>query len=244
MKKIFIGVLHHNCFNNFKTFINNYIKNVSLSDADLFILDNGSSEDVYSNCEIFSNNIKEHYNFNLLKSDSNTGVIGGRNLLFDIFSSESNKKDYAGIMFLDDDQFITSKSFIDKYNYYHNIGYDLIGYEAWCMNKSFYPKYKVANIDEKFTYVGCGGMFVSKTAFDILGKFDERFNPCYFEDPDYNFRAIKNGLKVTWIPKLPIIHKAHSTLGKRNDKKTRFMNSWNSFSEKWSSNIPDGVYLI
>lgn len=243
MNKIFIGVLHHNCFNNFKTFVYNYTKNVKLSDADLVVLDNGSSDEVYSQiCSLYEN-VKGDYHFDLIRNDNNDGVIGGRNILFNIFSEKLNHTDYSGIMFLDDDQFITSQNFIKKYADEHKKGYDLIGYEAWCMDKNFYPKFKVNDIDEKFTYVGCGGMFISKNAYYELGKFDEDFNPCYFEDPDYNFRAREKGYKITWIPKLPVIHKAHSTLGKRSDKRIRFLNSWNKFKQKWGKNVPRDVYL-
>jgi GT2 family glycosyltransferase len=112
------------------------------------------------------------------------------------------------------------------------------------MNKNLLPKIKVAKYGDRFTYVGCGGMYIKKEVVESVGLFDEIFNPCYFEDPDYNFRCVQKGFKIDWIPNLPLIHKAHSTLGKRNDKRIKFRSSWELFNKKWSGKIPNGIYLI
>ena len=110
MIKFFIAVLHHNNINNINTFLKNYFANIDSSVAELFILDNGSSETTYNDIV----NINSNYNnWNLLRSEENTGVIGGRNLLFDVFSDRI--QDYSGILFLDDDQFITSPKFLSLY---------------------------------------------------------------------------------------------------------------------------------
>lgn len=239
MIKFFIAVLHHNNINNINTFLKNYFANVDSSVAELFILDNGSSETIYNDIVSIHSN---YNNWNLLRSEENTGVIGGRNLLFDVFSDRI--QDYSGILFLDDDQFITSPKFLSLYTKRINNGFDVLGYEAWQMNKNLLPKIKVKNYGDRFTYVGCGGMYISSAVFKSVGKFDEIFNPCYFEDPDYNFRCIENGYKIDWIPNLPVIHKAHSTLSKRGDRKSRFRNSWSEFKKKWNGRVPEKTYLI
>jgi GT2 family glycosyltransferase len=241
MDKIFIAVLHHNNIDNIKTFLKCYSDNIDKKYSELFIIDNGSNEDIYNILKSWNGNT-DFFEFNLIRSEVNTGVIGGRNLLFNKFIQL--KDNYSGILFLDDDQFITSKNFLNMYKKKINSGFDLVGYESWKMNKNFLPKTKVVKYGDKFTYVGCGGMYIKKEVVESVGVFDEIFNPCYFEDPDYNFRCMQKGFKIDWIPNLPLIHKAHSTLGKRNDKRIKFRSSWELFNKKWSGNVPSGVHLI
>jgi GT2 family glycosyltransferase len=241
MDKIFVAVLHHNNIDNIKTFLNCYNNNIDKKEAELFIIDNGSNSENYDILKSWNNGI-DFLKFNLIRSEENTGVIGGRNLLFNEFFKF--KDSYSGIMFLDDDQFITSKNFLNIYKKKIDSGFDLVGYESWKMNKNLLPKIKVAKYGDRFTYVGCGGMYIKKEVVESVGLFDEIFNPCYFEDPDYNFRCVQKGFKIDWIPNLPLIHKAHSTLGKRNDKRIKFRSSWELFNKKWSGKIPNGIYLI
>jgi GT2 family glycosyltransferase len=79
--------------------------------------------------------------------------------------------------------------------------YDLVGADAWLMDSSFMPRHNCKKKGDPYTYVGCGGMMVKKEVVDRLGLFDEQFNPAYFEDPDFNFRAREAGFKIGWNQK-------------------------------------------
>jgi len=134
MDKIFVAVLHHNNIDNIKTFLKCYFDNIDKKDSELFIIDNGSNEEIYNILNSWNNNT-DFFEFNLTRSEVNTGVIGGRNLLFNKFIQL--KDNYSGILFLDDDQFVTSKNFLNMYKKKINNGFDLVGYESWKMNKNF-----------------------------------------------------------------------------------------------------------
>ena len=73
---------------------------------------------------------------------------------------------------------------------------------------------------------------VKSDIFKKLGKFDKRFSPMFFEDPDFTFKANKAGYKIGWNYN-PIIF--HNHKGPLLSKETRiyFMNSWNKFRAKW-----------
>ena len=70
---------------------------------------------------------------------------------------------------------------------------------------------------------------LSEDAVKRIGLFDEGFHPAYFEDNDYELRAMLEGVKIT-RSQIPIIHHNSSTLqyfGERNN--ATFMNN----SEYW-----------
>ena len=78
-------------------------------------------------------------------------------------------------------------------------------------------------------------MMMKKEIPATIGLFDNQFNPCYFEDPDFCFRAFDAGYRIGWNPQAKIVHLAHSTLGTLGQKKKmeRFMVSYKKFKEKW-----------
>jgi len=65
--------------------------------------------------------------------------------------------------------------------------------------------------------------------------FDERFNPSYFEDPDFNLKSYNAGYKIGWNEHAKIVHFPHQTLGvlPSQEKAKRFGNSIKKFREKW-----------
>ncbi|MFT6334057.1 MAG: GT2 family glycosyltransferase [Halioglobus sp.] len=86
---------------------------------------------------------------------------------------------------------------------------------------SLFPKSKLFNgyalghLDENETHsiqVLCGAfMFVSKSAIDKVGMFDERFF-MYGEDIDWSRRIIEGGFEIHYVPDTTIIHfKGEST---------------------------------
>jgi GT2 family glycosyltransferase len=54
-----------------------------------------------------------------------------------------------------------------------------------------------------------GGMMIKKEVVEEIGLFDPQFNPKYFEDPDFCFRAIRKGYKIGWCVDYVIEHQKH-----------------------------------
>lgn len=204
----------------------------------LIMIDNGSTDGTvnYLNetLSMFGNPNMEQEIVTLVLNQENLGVIGGRNMGYAIFQSDPTEY----LCLLDNDQFV-QKGWLEQYHDFMNVtNSDIIGADAWLMNKNFKPIYNCKKINDAFTYVGCGGMMIKKEVLDKIGMFDERFNPAYFEDPDFNFRARQSGYKISWNFSAKITHLPHQTLGKSKDRMKYFQNSYEKFKSKW-----DGIIM-
>lgn len=222
---VLLVVLCHNSSPVTRKFLDHFYKNTDVGSVFLLMIDNGSTDDtpqILSDLESKYNNVK------IMTMDSNLGVIGGRNIGFDFFKQE--KAQY--IMHLDNDQFV-QKGWLDHHLAVLNRGYDLIGIYAWQMGPTFLPVKCIASLSEWFNYVGCGGHLIRRTVVEALGGYDERFNPSYFEDPDYIFQSYDAGFKIGWNAKAKVVHVPHQTLGHIKDKKERFIRSLEHFRKKW-----------
>jgi len=227
-----IIVLSYNHLQISKNFLEHFINNLPESSIRLVWVDNGSTD---GTVEFLINNVNKTNKFNstLILSSNNLGVIGGRNLGYDISFSSGRKPKH--LMFLDNDQYVCP-GWLDQHLSVLNNGYDLVGVEAWKLNNMFMPCRKNDKLNQDFSYVGCGGMLIKQEVIDKIGMFDILFNPAYFEDPDFNFRAYKAGFKIGWNFKAKIIHMAHQTLGNINstEKQAILQSSWTKFKTKWS----------
>jgi GT2 family glycosyltransferase len=208
------------------------------------IIDNGSTDgtvDFLDKKEYISKNI----DMTLVYNQDNLGVIGGRN---QGYSLSKSIQDIDYICFLDNDQFV-KKGWLDQYYSFIDKGnYDIVGCDAWLMNRDFKPIYNCKKSSDPFSYVGCGGMFLKKdVAFNLEINgciFDEIFNPAYFEDPDLNFRARLKNYKIGWNYEAKIIHFPHQTLGKSPERMRLFLNSYSSFLSKWKSHSFNPIIQI
>lgn len=197
------------------------------TDFSLIIIDNGSSDGTSKYLEEIAN---MHNNISVDFQEENLGVVAGRNYAYSFLKENFPLSDF--IMFLDVDQ-TAQQGWQEAYMKLINDGYDIIGSEAWKTRSSdFYPYKKIVDKDDSFSYVGCGGMMIRKEVIDEIGLFDPLFEPLYFEDPDFCFRANEEGYKIGWNYNQVIVHNHEGPL---LNKTTRayFQNSWKKFKEKW-----------
>jgi len=218
-------VLCHNSLFITKKFLIDLYKNTK--DFSLFLIDNGSTDKTPEYLKNFAN---EKNNVTLFLSDKNLGVISGRNFGYKLSCDYNNLSEYVFI--IDNDQFVQD-GWLESHMAVIKEGYDLVGVEGWKLNKQFFPIGKLENPLEPYDYVGCGGSLIKRSVIEDIGLFDERFNPCYFEDPDLSFKMYDKGYKFTWNHKSKILHLPHQTLGKLSDKKEKFLSSYKKFQEKW-----------
>lgn len=201
-------------------------------------IDNGSCDGTPRYLEGKFNELQ--LNAFLIVSPSNLGVIGGRNLGLKIVKEIFSQSKY--IMFLDNDQYVQDDWLQQHIAVMEEGGYDLIGVEAWKCNHRFLPIEKLDTkinkaIGNTFNYVGCGGTMMKKEVFHKVGYFDDQFNPCYFEDPDFNMRTFNEGFKIGWNIKAKIVHMPHQTLGTmpKDEKTKKFITSMKKFQNKWNN---------
>ncbi|NJL70516.1 MAG: glycosyltransferase [Candidatus Competibacteraceae bacterium] len=237
MDKIALVVL---CYNNWeitKKFIDLIYEHTDMDSFELLFIDNGSTDGSSKNLNKLEHELD---NFHVIINDENKGVICGRNQGFRWFHKDTA---FPYLMFLDNDQFVRD-GWLGQHFAVLNKGYDLIGVEAWQMSRQHFPCKKNSSLKEWFSYVGCGGQLMTRRCVDIVGYYDERYNPCYFEDPDYSYRAFDQGLKIGWNFTAKIDHLPHQTLGKVGDKRGKFTKSMQKFQEKWKKRVPPMIYQV
>jgi hypothetical protein len=199
----------------------------------LFLVDNGSKDGTPDKIRGL---LRSYDNFDIAENAQNKGVIGGRNQSLVHFLESG----YDSLLFLDNDQIITKDGWMDGYLSLVNKGYDIIGIDAWRLSRNFFPSNHILVPEGEISYVGCGGMWIKREVPQKIGCLDEAFNPCFFEDPDFCFRAHNAGFKIVWHYLAPILHLGHQTIGKMSsvERTKQFSNSYNIFREKWKNQEP------
>ena len=233
-RPIALVVLTYNSLDTTKEFLKLLFENTDKEKYNLFLVDNCSSDDTQSYIlDIQSKN----ENVFVVLSEKNLGVSGGRNLGYHIAKREAPIFDY--LLFLDNDQYVSS-GWLENHMSIMSHGYDVIGVEAWQMTDYFRPIKRIERIGETFSYVGGGGMMIKREVVEKIGLFDNRYNPLYFEDPDYCFTAYYAGYKIGWNAKSKIEHHPHVTTRSmdKNIVNNAFLNSISKFREKWKGKKP------
>ena len=234
-------VLSQNNISTSKKFLTYLYNNTPLGEIHLIWVDNGSDDgtvDFLKKISVIRDDIS------LLLEDNNLGVIGGRNRGYEFAKNRKQRGEF--LMFLDNDQYVQKDWLQQHYDFLHKGGYDLVGIEAWQMNNLFMPVKKINKKDRYYNYVGCGGMLMKNKVPDDIGMFDERFNPAYFEDPDFNIQSYNAGYKIGWNEHAKIVHFPHQTLGAlpSQEKAKRFGNSIRKFREKWKGHSMPIIQVV
>lgn len=224
-------VLSYNGLDTTKMFMSHFDANTNQDDVLLIMIDNGSSD---GSAEYLSSESQQRSNMIFVANSSNLGIIDGRNYGYAIYSALSDKPEY--LMFLDNDQYVQKDWLTQHHAVLKESKAAVVGVEAWLMNNRFYPVQQAKRPSDPWTYVGCGGMLMSGKVPDTLGMFDSKFNPAYFEDPDFCFRIMENEWRIAWNYKAKVVHMAHQTLGKNNKKMEIFRTSYGHFCDKWKHN--------
>lgn len=238
--------LVHNQLHITKGFIKSLFENTE--NFNLIFINNGSNEETYD----FLENGKNKWKVIHLKE--NIGIIKGRNL-----GAKNVESEY--FLNIDNDQY-PKKGWLESLFSLINKGYDVVGSEAWSLlppkssglvnigkesinDRTYFPHHRCTSVNEKFTYIGCGGMLIKKDVYKNIGLFDERFSPAYFEDPDYSFNLIQTGYKIGWQPKCSIDHLAHQTINSQNlfNINKQFLKSWKLFKDKWFPYYPEQISM-
>lgn len=240
IESVEILLLTYNEIENTKKCIGSLYEHTS--NFTLNILDNHSTD---GTVEYLKELADSNENVSLDLMEENIGVVEGRNRLY--YSHRTYREhgeiayykidgevvlSPAYIMFLDNDQFV-QHAWKEVYLSIMDDGYDIVGSEAWTMNR-FRPYRKCVKPTEKFNYVGCGGMMIRHKVIYDIGLFDENFSPMYFEDPDFCFRAFKVGYEIAWRPFF-IRHKPHKLLKKEEgvNRSLCFQKSAERFKKKY-----------
>ena len=202
------------------------------SNFDLIIVDNNSTDGTKKYLQQL---FEKHSNTLIEYNIENQGIVKARNCGYRIAIDQAVHPDY--IMFMDNDQIVTT-GWWKTYTQLFKQGYDVIGTEAWSLRSDFYPHKKIKDKNDSFSYVGCGGLCISKkVAKTVPVIFDEQYYQ-FFEDPDFIFDIFYNTpFLVGWNYNPVIIHDHKGPLLTPKTK-SYFMKSWEKFQNKWKDCAP------
>ena len=98
------------------------------------------------------------------------------------------------------------------------------------------PEY---NYVKEVDYISGASIIIRKYIWDLIGGFDERFSPAYYEDTDLAFELRKLGYKVMYQPKSVVIHFEGISNGKNiksGIKRYQEINKY-KFIKKWKKEL-------
>ena len=215
-----IIVLNHNKKNDILECLDSIFR-MDYIGFEVIVVDNGSTDGS-------AEEIKNRYpGVHLIESKINLGASGGRNLAVKYANEKLN---YDFIFFLDNDIIIDKSALSEmvcSFNSNENIGIvtpkcymanmpGVIGY-AGGMSVNLFTG-KIVDIgggekdigqfnQSKFISSSAGLCLVRKDLFNMVGLFDEKFNPYGWEDVDLSLRAKRKGFKIFYNHKAIIYHK-------------------------------------
>ncbi len=235
-----IIILNYNNKNIIFKSLDSLIRFNEIYNYEIIVVDNGSTDGSY---EL----LKEKYQGKIkLIRNSKNGCSSGRNL-----GAKEATRD--NIMFLDSDQWITNKYWLQPYEVIIKKypEYGTIGWAAGFFNQKGYAHHVVDSFPYRYvpynklgcsdiSYLGSGGMILKKDIFKKINGFDEAYDPTCYEDTDLSLKIRDLGKEIYYCPYLGLIHLPHQTtksgskehISLLNQKKTYFKNKWLNKNKK------------
>lgn len=242
---ISIIILNYNNKNVIENCIDSIIKFNERYGTEIIVVDNQSTDGSYELLkEKYQNKIKLYQN-------SKNGCSSGRNLGV----SKTNKK---YIMFLDSDQWIMHKYWLEPYieilTKDKKIG--ALGWAAGWFNKDGYSYHVVDSFPYKYMppiglyrcdigYLGTGGMILKKELFDKVDGFDLYYDPTCYEDTDLSLKIRNEGKEIAYTTYLGVGHLPHQTTKSGTKEHDNLIKSKGDyFISKWKKRNPELLKYI
>jgi GT2 family glycosyltransferase len=83
-------------------------------------------------------------------------------------------------------------------------------------------------------YASANGLLVSRRAWDVVGGFDERYYPAYFEDVDLCLALAAHGFRTRYEPQARVVHRG-SQSSSRVYREFLLTRNQRKLVEKWGS---------
>lgn len=158
----------------------------------------------------------------LVRSDSNTGAAGTRNR-----GVNAGNGDF--ILLIDDDCKLDPRSNIDAMVKMGLSGFELVFGALRAPGSDFFATYfnkvQIRRTRQYENSIFCGGTtalaMISRPMFDHIGGFDGEFRNYGFEDRDFIQRALDQGTKAGYCPKVIAEHEMQPSIKLITDKMYR-----------------------
>jgi len=208
-KLISIIILNLNGKKFTKNCLNSIKKNTSYRNYNVIVIDNNSTDGSQSL-------IKSKYKWvDLVENKNNRGFSGGNN---DGIKYAIKKYNPDYFYLLNNDTLVEKNwlsEVIKTVERFPNAG--IVGSKQLTLNrkpsisagwiKFFGVKYYWGDNEEEVNWVSGAGFLIKKCVIKKIGLLDEMYNPVYYEESDWEKRAIKNGFKIIHSPKSLFLHK-------------------------------------
>lgn len=240
-----IVILNYNNKNVIENCIDTILKFNDRYKVEIIVVDNQSTDGSY---ELLQEKYKDK--IKLLRNSKN-GCSSGRNL-----GVENASKNY--IMFLDSDQWILHKYWLDPYIEIltNNNKIGAIGWAAGWFNKEGYSYNVVDSFPYKYIpptvlyrtdigYLGTGGLILKKELFNKIEGFDLYYDPTCYEDTDLSLKIRNAGFEIAYTIYLGVGHLPHQTTKsgtKEHDKLIKSKGDY--FVSKWKKINPSLLKYI
>ena len=236
---ISIIILNYNNKNVIENCLDSILKFNDRYNVEIIVVDNQSTDGSY---ELLQEKYKQKIN---LYRNSKNGCSSGRNL-----GVKNATKEY--IMFLDSDQWILHKYWLEPYieilNKDKKVG--ALGWAAGWFNKDGYSYHVVDSFPYKYMppiglyrcdigYLGTGGMILKKELFDKIEGFDLHYDPTCYEDTDLSLKVRNEGLEIAYTTYLGVGHLPHQTTKSGSKEHNNLIKSKGDyFVSKWKKINP------
>jgi len=210
-----IIIVNLNGINYLENCLNSIKKNTSYLNYNIIVVDNGSTDGTQKL-------VKSKYpQVDLIENKENRGLSGGNN---DGIKYAINKYNPDYFLLLNNDTTV-EKNWLNeavktaqKSENTGIVGLKQLTFErkpaisaGWI--KLFRVKYYFGNEEEKVGWVSGAGFVIKKEVIQKIGLLDEMYNPCYYEESDWEKRAMLNGFKIVYCPKSVFLHKGGGDTG-------------------------------
>jgi len=247
MKKVSVIIINYNTKELTKSCVDSIVADRSNSDAEIIIIDNGSSD---GSVKVLRDLWREHKNILLIENPVNYGFAKAVNMGIGKAMGEH-------VLLLNSDTKVTKEAirklvdFADKTPDCALVGARLINADGSiqpsCFNfpfiinafkeyilgiegsyGKFYPK---GNKPVSVDMCVMAAVLITSRALKLVGYLDERYF-MYMEDFDYCKRAYENNLKVYYLPKSEVLH-AHGASGKSFKKQYTILKASSRIYHGW-----------
>lgn len=236
---ISVIVLNYNNMNVIRRCIDTILENNERYNVEIIVVDNKSTDGSFEM-------LQQEYNDKIkLYQNTKNGCSSGRNL-----GVSKSTKDY--IMFLDSDQWVLHKYWLETYlqilEANSNIGG--LGWAAGWFNKEGYSYNVVDSFKYRYMpaiglyrtdigYLGTGGLILKKELFNRIDGFDLYYDPTCYEDTDLSLKIRNAGQQIAYTTYLGVGHLPHQTTKsgtKEHDELIK--NKGDYFISKWKKINP------
>ena len=235
-EKLSVVVLNYNNMNVIFRCIDTLIEYRERYNYEIVVVDNGSKDGSYE--KLLEKYSKKSY-VKVLRNTKN-GCSSGRNL--GVLNASGQY-----IMFLDSDEWITNKYWLDNYlSIMYKLGdKTVVGWGAGWFNKKGYAYHVVDSFPFRYLppefiatndigYLATCGFIINKDFFNEIGTFDVFYDPTCYEDTDLSLAVRHNGGEIYYSRYLGVGHLPHQTTksGTKAHEELIFKKG-NYFVNKW-----------